>query len=152
MVHGGGSLKYVNMAVDETSRMRPSAETIMRSVDQDLEIGEVTVPAGWMVQTATAVDHFRTNLFENPEKYDPLRFSKERKEHRKEKHAILSFGGGLHKCAGMNFANMEMAIITALLFRQYDVEILSGEPKILRGLGSSRPSKTVLRYKKRESW
>jgi sterol 14-demethylase len=145
------NLKYVSMAVDETSRMCPSAETIMRTVDADLTIGEITIPAGWMVQTATAVDHFRADLFENPNQYDPLRFSPERKEHRKEKNAILSFGGGLHKCAGMNFANMEMSLIAALLVKQYDLEILSGESKIERGLGSSRPSKTVLRYKKRKA-
>ncbi|MBN2043552.1 MAG: cytochrome P450 [Anaerolineales bacterium] len=144
-------LKYVSMAVDETSRMYPSAETIMRTVEEDLVIGEITVPAGWMVQTATAVDHFREDLFDNPQEYDPLRFSPERKEDRKEKHAILSFGGGLHKCAGMNFANMEMAIIAALLFERYELEIISGELKVQRGLGSSRPSKTMLRYRIRET-
>jgi sterol 14-demethylase len=143
-------LKYAGMAVDETSRMYPSAETIMRTAEEDLLVGDITVPAGWMVQTATAVDHFRANLFKNPDQYDPLRFSKERKEHRKEKHAILSFGGGLHKCAGMNFANMEMTIIASFLFKWYDLAIDSGKPKVQRGLGSSRPSKTVLRYKRRE--
>lgn len=144
-------LKFVSMAVDETSRMRPSAETIMRKVDTDLTIGEITIPAGWMAQTATAVDHYRADLFENPNEYDPMRFSPERKEHRKEKNAILSFGGGLHKCTGINFANMEMTLIATLLFKQYDLEIISGEPVIERGLGSSRPSKTVLCYKRRKA-
>jgi sterol 14-demethylase len=145
------NLKYVGMAVDETSRMCPSAEIIMRKAKEDLVIGDITIPAGWMVQTATAVDHFKPSLFANPDQYDPLRFSSERKEHRKEKHAILSFGGGLHKCTGMNFANMEMIIIATLLFREYDLEIISGKPKVQRGLGSSRPSRTKLQYKKRSS-
>lgn len=144
------NLKSLKMAVDETSRMRPSAEIIMRTVDQDLRIGEKVIPAGWMVQTAAAVDHFRDDVFRDPFQYDPERFSKERREDRQEKHAILSFGGGLHTCAGMNFAYNEMMIIAALLFQKYDLEILSGDPVVKRGLGSSRPSKTRVRYEKRQ--
>lgn len=142
-------LEYLKMAVDETARMRPSAETIMRTAEQDLVIGDTVVPKGWMVQTATAVDHFREEVFKDPYQYDPLRFSKERREDRGEKHALIGFGGGLHKCAGMNFAKNEMTIISALLFRDFELEILSGQPEIKRGLGSSRPSKTVVRYWKR---
>ena len=143
-------MKHLKMAVDETSRMRPSAEIIMRTVDDDLQVGGQEIPAGWMVQTAAAVDHFREEVFENPFQYDPSRFSKERREDRREKHAILSFGGGLHTCAGMNFAYNEMMVIAALLFQAYDLEILSGEPVVKRGLGSSRPSKTRVRYTKRQ--
>lgn len=142
-------LDSLKLAVDETSRMRPSAEIIMRTVDQELQIGETLIPAGWMVQTAAAVDHFREDLFENPYEYDPERFSKERREDRREKHAILSFGGGLHTCAGLNFAYNEMMIIAARLFQEYDLEILSDDPVVKRGLGSSRPSKTWVRYTRR---
>ena len=143
-------LPLLKMAVDETSRMRPSAEIIMRTVDQDVQIGDLVIPGGWMVQTAAAVDHFREDLFENPYQYDPHRFSKERREDRGEKHAIISFGGGLHKCAGMNFAYNEMMVIGALLLQKFDLEIISGDPVVVRGLGSSRPSKTRVRYTRRQ--
>ncbi len=143
-------LKYTAMAVDETTRMRPSAETIMRTTLEDVQIGEMTIPKGWMVQTATAVDHFNESVFTEPEKYDPLRFSPERAEQKHDAHSIISFGGGLHKCAGMNFANTEMAVIAALFFHHFDVEFVTPETKVVRSLGSSRPSKTVIRYKKRD--
>lgn len=142
-------LKDLKLAVDETSRMRPSAEIIMRTVDHELRIGETVIPASWMVQTAAAVDHFREEVFQDPYRYDPDRFSKDRREDRQEKHAILSFGGGLHTCAGMNFAYNEMMVIAALLFQEYNLEILSGDPVVRRGLGSSRPSKTRVRYTRR---
>ncbi|MBT3322671.1 MAG: cytochrome P450 [Anaerolineae bacterium] len=145
------NLKHVSMAVDETSRMRPSAETIMRTADEDLKIGEVTIPKGWMVQTATAVDHFEDEIFENPANYDPMRFSPKRAEERKERHAIIAFGGGLHKCAGINFANTEMAVIAALLFKEYDLTLITTDTKVERGLGSSRPSETWVHYKKRKA-
>ncbi len=137
-------LSHVKMAVDETARMRPSVETIMRTAKQDF-----VVPKGWMVQTATAVDHFRADVFRDPYQYEPLSFSKERREDWGEKHALIGFGGGLQKCVGMNFAKNEMTIIATLLFKEYDLELISGKPEIKRGLGSSRPSKTKLRYWKR---
>jgi len=143
-------MQYLKMAVDETSRMRPSAEIIMRTVDEELQIDDQVVPGGWMVQTAAAVDHFREEVFQDPFHYDPTRFSKERREDRGEKHAILSFGGGLHTCAGMNFAYNEMMVIAGLLFQEYDLQIMSGDPVVIRGLGSSRPSKTRVRYSKRQ--
>jgi len=145
------ALNLVSLAVDETSRMRPSAETIMRTTEADLPIGDIVIPEGWMVQTATAVDHFDRKIFTNPGQYDPLRFDTDRAEHRHNIHSIISFGGGLHKCAGMNFANTEMAVITALLFHNYDLELLTPKTKIERGLGSSRPSETWIRYQRRGS-
>jgi len=119
-------------------------------VEEDLTVNDRVIPKGWMVQTATAVDHYRCDVFEDPNQYDPLRFTRDRAEHRKERHAILSFGGGLHKCAGMNFANAEMAIITALLFRNYDLKIVSEAPRIIRSMGSSQPSKTIIHYTRRQ--
>lgn len=145
------NLNYVALAVDETSRMRPSAETIMRTAETDLQIGEMVIPKGWMVQTAAAVDHFDGTVFSNPGQYDPLRFSPERAEQRHDLHSIIAFGGGLHKCAGMNFANTEMAVIAALLFRRYDLELITPEPKVQRGVGSSRPGKTWIRYARRKA-
>ncbi|MBT3338467.1 MAG: cytochrome P450 [Anaerolineae bacterium] len=144
------NLSHVSMAVDETSRMRPSAETIMRTAESDLPVGDFIIPKGWMVQTATAVDHFMGEVFDQPDLYDPLRFSPERAEQKLDSHAIIAFGGGLHKCAGMNFANTEMAVITALLFRNYDLELITPETQVERGLGSSRPSQTWVRFKRRD--
>ncbi|MCW5887076.1 MAG: hypothetical protein KIT07_03020, partial [Anaerolineales bacterium] len=58
---------------------------------------------------------------------------------------------GLHKCTGMNFARTEMAIIVALLFRAYDLELVTPFEQIgvNRG-GSSKPSPVMVRYQKRQ--
>ena len=62
-----------------------------------------------------ANSHFLPEAFTNPYQFDPLRWSPERGEG-KNPFAIMGFGGGLHKCSGMNFAKNEMAIITTRLF------------------------------------
>ncbi|MDQ7028547.1 MAG: cytochrome P450 [Ardenticatenia bacterium] len=95
------------------------------------------------------VAHFLPELFADPFTYDPLRFAPGREEDKADRFALIGFGGGIHKCAGMNFANQEMFVITALLFQQFDVELLTPSPSVERGLGASRPTPTWIRLKRK---
>jgi sterol 14alpha-demethylase len=90
------------------------------------------------------------DFWENPEQYDPLRYAPDREEHKQHRFSLIGFGGGTHKCMGMNFANNEMMIITALLFQQYEVELLTKAPAIRRGMGANRPTETWIHYRTRD--
>lgn len=143
-------LHHVHWAVMETERMRPSAELLMRTVEEDIEFGNYLIPKGWLVQVTQTLGHHLPALFERPERYDPLRFSPERQEDKQDRFALFGFGGGIHKCTGINFAYNEMSIIVAMLFGQYDLELVTKNPHIKRGLGASRPSDTFVRYKRKQ--
>lgn len=142
-------LKHVAWAVDETARMRPSAELLMRLVEEDIEVGDYTVPAGWMMQVSCDIAHSMPEIWTNPAEYDPLRYAPDRQEGKQDSFSMITFGGSTHKCAGMNFANNEMIIILTMLFGQYDIELLTKETGILRGLGANRPTKTMIRYRRK---
>ena len=73
---------------------------------------------------------------------DTVRYAPGREEDKQHRFALIGFGGGVHKCAGMNFANMEMTIITALLLQQFDLQLLTPNPTVEHGLGASRPTPT----------
>jgi sterol 14alpha-demethylase len=109
-------LKHVYWGIDETTRLRPSADLQMRVVETETEIGDYTIPQGWQVLVASDISHYDNDTYTNPEQYDPLRYSPERNEG-SDPFAIVSFGGGMHKCTGMNFAQNEMAIIITRLLR-----------------------------------
>lgn len=142
-------MQHVSWAVKETERLRPSADLLLRDVDAPIEAGGYQIPAGWRVMVAAEVAHVLPELWENPQKFDPLRYAPGREEHKQHRFSLIGFGGGAHKCMGMNFANNEMMIITALLFQQYDLELLTKDPQIRRGVGANRPSETWLRYRAR---
>jgi sterol 14-demethylase len=143
------NMPLVDAAVKETGRMRPSAETLIRAAEEDLELDGYTIPAGWLVMTSTAAAHFIPEYFDDPFAYNPRRYL-ERKEGRG--HQLITFGGGMHTCTGKNFAGAEMAIITALLFRDFDVQLVTPYDEIgVVRTGSSRPGKAVVRYKRRNS-
>ncbi len=142
-------LEHIGWAVREVERMRPSVDLLMRTVEEDIEVGDYVIPKGWLVQVAQDVAHNLPALFENPETFDPLRYAPGRAEDKQDRFALIGFGGGTHKCTGMNFANMEMTLITALLFQQFDLSLVTRHPQVHRGLGASRPGKTVVRYRRK---
>jgi sterol 14-demethylase len=145
------SLDHVAWAVRETERMYPAADVLLRTVEEDIEIGDYCVPAGWIVVISPGTAHRLPELFEGPHRYDPLRFAPGREEHRQDQFALIGFGGGMHKCAGMNFAVNEMMITVALLFQQFDLELATGSLKVEYEAGASRPRKVVVRYRRRHN-
>lgn len=143
------SLKHLFYAIDETSRTRPSADINVRTPIEDFEIGEFCIPKGVPIFTAAEVAQFLPEIFTEPDRYDPLRFSRERREDKKCPYSMIAFGGGVHRCTGMNFARNEMAIIAGLLLSQYDLKLEGPEPEISRKLGANRPSETWVSYRKK---
>ena len=141
-------LEQVYWAIDETTRLRPSADTQIRTIESPIRLGEYEIPAGWRVMVSAATSHLLPEVFEDPDQFDPLRYSPERAEG-KNPFSIVGFGGGIHKCTGMNFAKNEMAIIAALLFQQFDVELISRDIHVVTGNGANHPSPVRVRYRRK---
>lgn len=142
-------LQCLEWAVREVSRLHPSADMLLRQAEEDVDVGDYVVPKGWVVFVTSAQAHRLEELFEEPAAFDPLRFAPGREEDRQHKFAMIPFGGGVHKCTGMNFANNEMMAINALLFQQFDVELVTRDPQVFYGMGAARPEPTILRYRRR---
>ncbi|MQC26081.1 MAG: cytochrome P450 [Chloroflexi bacterium] len=143
------NLSYINAAVQESGRLHPSAETLLRAVKEEVQINGYRIPKGWFVMTSTAAAHFVPEVYKDPFTYAPERFA-ERGEGKGS--SYLSFGGGMHKCTGMNFASAEMAIIVALLFRDFDLDLVTPFSEIgVDRVGSSRPTSAIVRYSRKSN-
>lgn len=143
-------LEYTYWAVDETTRLRPSADVQIRTVHTPLAVGDYQIPTGWRVMVNAANSHHLESQFDDPETFDPSRYSPERGEG-KNPFAIVGFGGGIHKCTGMNFAKNEMVVIAAKFFQQFDVELLSDDIRVVAGNGANHPSPVWVKYKRKPS-
>lgn len=141
-------LDHIAWAIEETTRMRPSADLQMRTVEQPLDLGGYHLPSGWQVIVNAANSHFLPQVFKDPDFYDPMRWSPERGEG-KNAFAMVGFGGGIHKCTGMNFAKNEMTIITARLLQTFEMELLSQDIQVVQGAGANHPSEIKIRYQKK---
>jgi len=142
-------LQHIAWAIEETTRMRPSADLQMRTVEEAFDVDEYQIPAGWQVIVNATNSHFLPHVFKDPDYYDPLRWSPERGEG-KNPFSLVGFGGGIHKCTGMNFAKNEMTIITAKLLQTFDLKILSDDIRVIYGAGANHPSEIRIRYQKKK--
>jgi sterol 14-demethylase len=144
-----GRLHHAAFAVTETTRLHPSADLLLRRAEVDTDVGTHIIPAGWVVFVTAGLAHRLPGLFAAPDEWDPLRLAPGRAEDKQHRFAMIGFGGGVHKCTGMNFANNEMTAILALLLQQFDLRLLDRNPQVTNSLGASRPTPVRIRYWRR---
>ena len=107
------------------------------------------MPQGWLTALCPPLSHQLPEVFREPARYDPLRFAPGRAEDRQHPFALIGFGGGMHKCAGMHLALHEMSVIISLLLQQYDLELVTPDPQPTKEMRASRPTLCWVRYRRR---
>ena len=101
----------------EVLRLHPIAPALERHLVTDVDFEGHHLPAGTHVIIATTVTHGLGELFADPDRFDPDRFSSERGEHRTPG-AYVPFGVGTHTCAGRGMAEGLLTLDAALLLHQ----------------------------------
>lgn len=145
------ALKRIEWALKESERTRPVAYVLMRAARQPFELGGYQIPAGWLVATCAAVTHQLPDVFRNPERWDPERFSPARGED-KQGYSLIGFGGGAHRCLGVHFAYLEMKVVLTLLLQHYELELVDRDPQPVRGPVTKWPASPArIRYRRRGS-
>ena len=121
------NLTYTRMVFEETMRLRPPSYWLPRIVIEDDEIDGHHIPAGTNVVSLTYMYHRHPEHWDNPELFNPDRFSKENKAGR-HKFAFIPFGAGQRKCIGMDFAMMEGPLVLAMVAQRFKVNTISDKP------------------------
>jgi cytochrome P450 len=136
-------LNYTRMVVQETIRLMPPVWVGTRKAIADDEIGGYHVPANTVVTFSPYVTHRRGDYWENPEGFDPERFSPERsgETHR---YAYFPFGGGPRQCIGNVFAMIEAQLILAAVAQRYRLDLVPGHPVEPLPFGILRPRHGVM--------
>jgi cytochrome P450 len=89
------------------------------------------------------VVHRRPNLWPDPQRFDPGRFTPER-EAARPRFAYIPFGGGPRGCIGHQFAMVEAQLIVAAVARRFRVVLVENQPIRPEPLITLRPA-TVIR-------
>ncbi|CAA9435812.1 MAG: Cytochrome P450 [uncultured Rubrobacteraceae bacterium] len=132
------NLTYTKMVLDETLRLYPAAWMISRTAVEEDEIGGYRIPAGRTLFLSPYVTHRRTDLWPNPEGFDPERFAPPDGNGR-PRFAYYPFGGGPRLCIGNNFALMEATLVVAMVMQRYRLDLVPGQTVKARPKGTLRP-------------
>lgn len=121
-------MPYLKACIKETLRMYPVIIGNGRSLQSDTVISGYNVPKGTHVIFPHLVVSNSEEYFENPEKFQPERWLKNKDTEgcpmQKKIHPFVSlpFGYGRRSCLGRRFAEAELQILLAKIFRKYRVE------------------------------
>jgi cytochrome P450 len=132
------SLEYTRRVLDEALRLYPPAWMFERQAIEDDVLGGYPIAKGSIVGFCPYVMHRHPAHWENPEGFDPDRFSPERSQKR-PRYAYLPFGGGPRTCIGNHFAMMEAQIILAMVLREHRIELDPSHPVVLDPVITLRP-------------
>jgi cytochrome P450 len=99
-------LPLTDMAFKESLRLIAPVPSIPRLALRDTEFGGYKIPAGTPVSVNILYTHHMEEVWPEPEKFDPLRFTEEASRGR-HRFAFMPYGGGAHMCLGLHFAAMQ---------------------------------------------
>ncbi len=109
--------------IKEVLRLHPPLIFLIRKVMQDFHFKGYTVKAGKYLCTSPRVSHRIAEVFPDPEKFDPDRYTRQRQEDALP-FSWIAFGGGKHKCSGNAFALLQLKAIFCILLRRYTFELV----------------------------
>ncbi|MEU9994615.1 cytochrome P450 [Streptomyces sp. NPDC050848] len=136
------ALPFLTQVLKEAMRLFPAGPVIGRRAVAATEIDGHTIPAGADVIVAPWVTHRHPAYWEDPERFDPDRFTPEA-EAARPRYAWFPFGGGPRACIGQHFSMLESVIALAMILQAYDLEAVDTEVPVvsavtLRAAGPAR--------------
>ncbi|KAL3420412.1 hypothetical protein PVAG01_08911 [Phlyctema vagabunda] len=156
------NMRLLDSVLKESQRLRPIGYALMRrSVEEDFKLSDGTALKKGM---RLHVDTYRMSspeVYENPEVWDPYRFSKLRSQPGYENTAQLvsttqdhlGFGHGEHGCPGRFFAANEIKIALCHLLIKYEWKLAPGTDvsPVVKGFAIQRNPTARILIRRRET-
>ena len=99
-------LRLTEMAFKEAMRLIPPVISLPRRAMREFEFAGYRFPASTRVNTSIVFTHHMAEIWPEPRRFDPTRFSEDNSRGR-HRFAYAPFGGGAHMCLGLHFAYMQ---------------------------------------------
>ena len=119
-------LKYTEMVLAESMRLYPPAWAMGRQATRDVALGPYLLPKGTYFFFSQYIIQRNAENFHDSLRFDPERFTSERKATR-SKFVYFPFGAGGRQCIGESFAWMEMTLVLATLVQRWRLRLVSGQ-------------------------
>ncbi|XP_006614287.1 cytochrome P450 6A1-like [Apis dorsata] len=117
-------MKYLEKVFQETLRKYPSLPFLNRELidDYTFENNKITIPKDLKIWIPIYGIHHDPDIYPDPEKFDPERFSEDKVKQRHPMH-FLPFGHGPRNCIGARFAIYQIKIGLIKILRNFEVHV-----------------------------
>lgn len=137
----------------EAQRLYPPVWNLPRVAIADIDLGQWTIPAGAVALVPVWVMHRDARWWPEPERFAPERWLDQ--DGRVDEQAPgwpagawLPFGLGNRHCIAKRLAPMEVALIIAMVMREWRLELPDGQWPEPRGSLAVRPDPSLLQVRK----
>jgi cytochrome P450 len=130
---GGSELRQAT--IWEVQRTRPVIADTARTVKTRIRLGEWVIPERHVVLASIWLTHASEQSFPHAASFNPDRFVGSPPD----THAWISYGGGVRRCIGAAFANMEINVTLRTLLRgfEFGTTNAAGERPHFRGVATA---------------
>ena len=132
-------LSYTRMVIEEAMRLYPPAPALTGRVAREPDdVCGRPVRKGEEIAILPWVLHRHRTLWDDPDRFDPERFSGERSATR-PRFAYLPFGGGPRICIGAQLSLTEVLLLVATIAQRYRLKLVPGQDIVLLHRVTMRP-------------
>lgn len=135
-------LEYTHRVIKESLRYYPPIWNVVRRAIKPHQVGGFDIPTGKQLMLNVYLLHRNEQHWEQPEVFDPERFTPE-KMRAFHKFQYLPFGGGGRFCIGNNFAMYEILLLLIQFIRSFEIKPLSPEKVPFNPLLTLRPKTAI---------
>lgn len=119
-------LTGISLVMKETLRLCPPVPILPRRAINDCEYKGYHIKKGSMVAISPWFTHYQSKYWSNPTQFNPERFMDGHHEDKLHPFQWIPFGGGLHKCIGLHFGQLEIKVILHQLLLKFRWEVPAG--------------------------
>jgi cytochrome P450 len=131
-------LEFATKVIQEGLRLYPPFWMVDRMALSDDRAGDLVIPKGSTVVVFIYGAHHSSRYWEDPERFDPERFTKANEKTRTP-FTYLPFGAGPRGCIGGNYAMLQILMILSVLLRKYDFQLVPDQTIEARPMVILRP-------------
>jgi cytochrome P450 len=114
---------YLRAVISESLRLRPVVPLAGRRLTSELRVDGLRLAPGTDVSPAIWLTHTNPDVYPDPYTFRPERFL----DGGAPSYAWIPFGGGIRRCLGAAFAEMEMRLVLTEVVRRRVVRAASGQ-------------------------
>jgi cytochrome P450 len=117
-----GGERYATAVVNETLRVRPVVPIVARMLTEDFELAGRRLPAGTRVMPSIYLTNRNPRVYDAPSEFRPERFL----EDTPDTFSWIPFGGGIRRCIGASFAQLEMKLMLRTMLSELEPSLPAG--------------------------
>jgi len=144
-IDAGEGEDYMTAVVNETLRVRPVVPIVVRMLQQDLQVGGHMLPAGTRVGASIYLTNRNPRTYPDPQEFRPERFLDDEGPARAvNTFSWIPFGGGIRRCIGAAFAQLEMKLILKTVLSELQPSLPANAGRRRQGEWNRRRAVTLV--------